>query len=424
MKVPGSDGQKHARKPHRKSRLGCGTCKKRRIKCDEGKPSCSNCEKHELRCDFLPAIDSDSAADGTAHSNVARPAKAGRKFIPSKYESAPSQVSASSDGQETSPNDNTPISVALSPDDLELWHHFIMTTSLTFAEDPGSLNFWQSNLPKMGFQYHFILHFLLTLSALHLARLRPEKKDQYLAQAEHHHTIALRGATPDLANLNDSNCQAIYAASILICFCTLARGPHEGEYLGFSKHGDSQYLVSFRGVKAIIESHQETLHSTILSPIIESITAHNHQRGIWKRDVIPEYKIPMEKLRAFISIGSFLTDVTTLNAYLRAFDTLLQAFAGVYEGMIDASDETSLSSHIVFAWMYRMSDEFAQGLREKHPLALALFAHYMVLLKELEYGWAMEGWAHHVLGGIYGFLDEEHRLWIEWPMKETGYITG
>lgn len=44
------------RKPHRKSRLGCKTCRTRRVKCDEIRPFCGNCTKHGVSCDFAPVI--------------------------------------------------------------------------------------------------------------------------------------------------------------------------------------------------------------------------------------------------------------------------------------------------------------------------------------------------------------------------------
>ena len=41
------------RKYHSKSRKGCSTCKKRRVKCDELKPSCGNCARMKLTCGYL-----------------------------------------------------------------------------------------------------------------------------------------------------------------------------------------------------------------------------------------------------------------------------------------------------------------------------------------------------------------------------------
>lgn len=45
--------KKNSRRKHRNSHLGCGTCKKRRIKCDENLPSCLNCLKGKLHCAYL-----------------------------------------------------------------------------------------------------------------------------------------------------------------------------------------------------------------------------------------------------------------------------------------------------------------------------------------------------------------------------------
>ena len=41
------------RKYHQKSRNGCSTCKKRRVKCDEQRPVCGNCTKLKLDCGYL-----------------------------------------------------------------------------------------------------------------------------------------------------------------------------------------------------------------------------------------------------------------------------------------------------------------------------------------------------------------------------------
>ncbi|WPK27073.1 hypothetical protein PUMCH_004445 [Australozyma saopauloensis] len=41
------------RKYHSKSKKGCVTCKKRRVKCDEMKPNCSTCVRMKLECGYL-----------------------------------------------------------------------------------------------------------------------------------------------------------------------------------------------------------------------------------------------------------------------------------------------------------------------------------------------------------------------------------
>lgn len=45
------------RKYHSKSKKGCVSCKKRRVKCDESKPMCSNCVRIKLDCGYLDESD-------------------------------------------------------------------------------------------------------------------------------------------------------------------------------------------------------------------------------------------------------------------------------------------------------------------------------------------------------------------------------
>lgn len=45
------------RKKHKNSKLGCPTCKRRRVKCTENLPQCTNCVKHGTRCEYLDYTD-------------------------------------------------------------------------------------------------------------------------------------------------------------------------------------------------------------------------------------------------------------------------------------------------------------------------------------------------------------------------------
>ncbi|KAF1965653.1 hypothetical protein BU23DRAFT_560905 [Bimuria novae-zelandiae CBS 107.79] len=41
-----------AKRPHKKSRGGCFTCKTKKVKCDEGHPSCAYCSLRKLECTY------------------------------------------------------------------------------------------------------------------------------------------------------------------------------------------------------------------------------------------------------------------------------------------------------------------------------------------------------------------------------------
>jgi hypothetical protein len=60
-------------------------------------------------------------------------------------------------------------------------------------------------------------------------------------------------------------------------------------------------------------------------------------------------------------------------------------------------------------------------LKEGTQEALVIFAYACVLFNKVEFYWWMEGWSTHLMGNIWGFLDEEHKEWVSWPAKEIGW---
>ncbi|KAI0863933.1 hypothetical protein F4860DRAFT_23533 [Xylaria cubensis] len=137
---PGSDPacrvEGPARKrPHFKSRRGCLTCKRRRVKCDEQSP-CSNCLKRHERC-----IHSKGAGGGSIE--------------PNPRISQPSSELAASSG--------------INLLHLELFSHFQrdLVDTLAFSE------IWERVLP-WSFQEPYIMCTVLCLAATHLSTLRPQ----------------------------------------------------------------------------------------------------------------------------------------------------------------------------------------------------------------------------------------------------------
>lgn len=76
------------RKFHLKSRKGCSTCKKRRVKCDEAKPLCNNCLRMKLSCGYVE--------DGGDHGPPS-------KKLKPEVKSEDEQVLSSPDTQQATP---------------------------------------------------------------------------------------------------------------------------------------------------------------------------------------------------------------------------------------------------------------------------------------------------------------------------------
>ena len=349
-----------------------------------------------------------------------------RRFIPSRYDKESSSVSRtshsgvdsnlSSPGNEEASRSNIS---DLSVEEMELWHHYLMVMCPEISDDPASLRFWQINIPRTGFTNHFVLHLTLALSAFHLSRRSPERRYACLAQAEKHETIALQAITPILPCLNSMNCEALYAASTLICFCYLAKGPQPGEFIAFSETGNAQWLILLGGTRSILSSKRAELQSAVFEPMAQESALHEPVKS--KRDLVPAYRKPLEELRLYIE-GKSSTDEMGARICLRMLDTLASSFRNIYDPISESGLDDRRHSPEVFGWLYRLPDEFCQLLKDKHQAALVILAHFVVILKELDHFWFMKGWAEHVMAGIHSYIGKENEDLIKWPMQQIREI--
>ena len=106
-----------------------------------------------------------------------------------------------------------------------------------------------------------------------------------------------------------------------------------------------------------------------------------------------------------------------LPIYLAAIEELRKSYSFIYKAR-----STKFESGDIFIWLFRVSQEYLMLLREWTQEALAIFAYFCVILKRLETNWWIEGWSTHLMRRLYPMLDEEHRLWIRWPVEEIGWV--
>jgi hypothetical protein len=248
---------------------------------------------------------------------------------------------------------------------------------------------------------------MFALTALHLAHCRMNRREEYIATADQHYERALTSVTQAMANVNTENCEAILLSVQLICFVSWARGPQPGEYLAFGENGRSDWLIMFRGIRTTLESFGRHNFSKRHGSAVKA-------RG---RPLPPTvepmgYEAQLSELCEHISVTS-LPSESQENS--RAVAILQECYANRYGG-VDSE------YHVAFAWLYRMSDNFLDQLQRRDPIPLIIYAHFVVLMHDMERFWYMKGWTYHVMEGIYMTLENEHRAWIRWPMAKVGWI--
>jgi hypothetical protein len=75
-------------------------------------------------------------------------------------------------------------------------------------------------------------------------------------------------------------------------------------------------------------------------------------------------------------------------------------------------------------WLWNVSDSLVPLLKVPAQEAVAIFAHFCILLRHHESQWFLQGWADYLLSRAHEILDEEHRPWIAVPMRDMGLSFG
>lgn len=107
------------------------------------------------------------------------------------------------------------------------------------------------------------------------------------------------------------------------------------------------------------------------------------------------------------------------DVYVTEIDNLSRSFHAV---AAERGSGGHASTQVVFVWLYKLSDEFLDCLRQREPMALTIFAYFVVLLKELEGAWYLQGWVEHLIAGIYHALSPGTRTWVRTPVERVGWI--
>jgi hypothetical protein len=179
------------------------------------KPSCSNCMMRDIECSLQSAA----------------------PHLPACNESTPPRG-------ELIPHSGYTII------DMELHHHFTVSTVFPLTSRQDKVENFQRTLPSAAFLDTPLMKSLLALAGLHRVDLSTnlEQQERYSSKATAYQAIALQGFRPRISNLNRENATSVilYASRVMSGF---------------------EILVLFCGCRSLgVSSSQGTLISVIKAP--------------------------------------------------------------------------------------------------------------------------------------------------------------
>lgn len=295
--------------------------------------------------------------------------------------------------------------------DMELLHHFTISTSMTLASSPAHSALWRVNVPQLAYSHEFVMRGLMSVSALHIAYYKPEKRDFYLEKAVFHHQKALSTAIAMMADVNDENCTSLYIFTAITLLYSIGSPRKPLDFLIVSENDVSDWVSLLRGVRAITDHAKDIIYKGSLSPMFSA----GERRDQLRNDQVNPPNQDLINLANFLS--SSTADPHDLEAYMDSITELQKSFTVLSNRGRDSFEPTDM-----FIWPYRVPDHYLLLLRQRTAGALTIFAYFAVLLKYLDSHWWMKGWSEYLIAQIYGLLDEEHRLWIRGPIEEIGWV--
>ncbi|KAI0427786.1 hypothetical protein F5Y09DRAFT_333106 [Xylaria sp. FL1042] len=356
------------RTSHQKSRLGCKTCKSRKIKCDEQKPACSNCIRHHVDCDF----------------------------IASTAQSVPSRVF-----------------LDLNMDHLELLHNYTTSTYATLSESTVIRDFYRITVVQVGLKCDYVMRALLAISSLQLAYYRPHMREHYQSTAVHHHQIASRVAGNLIPEVSASTVENLFLFSVLTVFYAFGY-PRRDDHLLLAGETDMpSWFLLHQGTRALSELASAQVDGP-LAPIFQYGADRWQAREVQRQTTSPVNQ-HLDRLQT--SIERSEPDEGLRKTYINAIAELRKSFLSM-----DCERGHGYEVTDIFVWVFQVSDDLVPLLRAPTQSAVTILAFFCVLLKGLKSQWWLHGWADHLIAKSYALLDREHRLLIQWPIEEIGYI--
>ena len=264
---------------------------------------------------------------------------------------------------------------------------------------------WQILVPQEAFRHPFLLHSLLSITALHKLFLgEADNPTMCLQSALHHRQLALTSSKSAMSNPTNANQDALYTFSALTNHIAWAL-PFAA---GSGKLQDpiaeiAQIMALTRGSTFFAQENFEGRREKIAPPVRKGFLSST---AAIPEDIQAQLDILSEE-------SHILGEAESSGALcLKAIEVLALCFRNT----VDNEEEPA----VVLCWLAMIPRDFAVLLVERQDLALVILAHYAVLLYGLRDVWWCKGWGVELVGFISRSLEGRWLELVEWPRRKVG----
>ncbi|KAK0461737.1 uncharacterized protein EV420DRAFT_125555 [Desarmillaria tabescens] len=370
---------------HSKTRTGCKTCRRRKIKCDEETPICNNCTKRKIECIWEGSNDNHPASSPVEPLPVA-PYPQG---TPSTSSLPPSE------GDDM-----------LDVLGLELIHHYTNSTCFTFCRDEARTEIYRSKLPALAFHEgnSFLLHAVLAISALHLYSLNPASS-RYSLAASTHCAQALAGVK---AVWYEEGSSSADPNAVFLTYAVLTVYGHATSTPPLCHETSKDWLSVLRTLVSF--GQKWPLDRDISEAFQRALLPQNIDEPI-----NPAVRFPDSLTVLPLPLPGSPDIAEVQNPVVSA---VYQECVALLRLVWKASFHPHYQSYALMSWFGRVPMAFFGFLFERRPRALLLMAHFYVISKRVEQTWwSKKDWDQIILN----LTNEIGVKWEEFMDWDTGY---
>lgn len=360
------------RRFHQKSRSGCTRCKARRVKvllppacaatrethltppqCDETKPVCRNCQRQGTECVY--------------------------------GEPQPSR------NPTPRPGDILAVDGCYDALDLLLMHRWATVTALQLTPSPHATRVWQAVLPASAQSEPLLMHGILALAGMDLARLDGEDRVAYRARALHHQQMGLAKFQSILAGDAGAHINATFPFSLMLII--LAYASVQSEASDWSVDAILDLFMLYRGPRALARAHWTSIEGTQLHQLLQP--GDSSQSGVLCDPVKHQLQVLRLQGRDEVSQAAMQELANAIESSARGFDLRL-----------------------VGRWPTLLSEDFFARLRQHQPEALVILSHYSIVLSAFRERWWIGHWDRVLLTAVARALPAEEQKRYDWSIGQ------
>jgi hypothetical protein len=396
---PASERPFRTLRPHNKSRLGCTSCKRRKVKCDEIQPTCGTCQLRKTKCEYSSGQNVDSSAAVVS----LRMSKATTTRRPKSDDNIAYNIDNGTSTLYIDPLTSFMPAPIDHVDMKVLWHYTAATCRSFSVGDRNQQpmeDTLQNAVVRSAFESPFLMRTLLALASLHMQSLGQgigvKRSLSYCGQAFEGHRKAISKANPKTYG-------ALLTNALLLA---LLSSPT------FRTVGEARLLLidwmsMWRGIPSVFTiTGLECVSSNGLDALFNRPVLQPNVNG----DAVPKELLRM--LAVTQADDEDPSDVLTYHETLRCL-------ASLYQHLSKQGLDGEMAMRII-TWFTLVPEEFVALARANRARAMVILAHYAAFMKLVDSIWWLKDVGDSSIYDIWQHLQPEWHEYIQLPTWVMG----